>query len=160
MYKISTSFLNHFLGNRKVKMSSKHKTLILLNIYNKMKRNLIITCLIGALGIILGAFAAHSLKNTLDADALKSFETGVRYQMYHVIVLLFVNTFQGFSAKTKNTISYMFFAGILLFSGSIYAIYLLNINPKSIWFITPLGGLIFIFGWLYMLYAFSKTTSK
>ncbi len=119
-------------------------------------RNLIITSILGALAIILGAFGAHALKEKLDIDALKSFETGVRYQMYHVIVLLFINTYSGFSSKTKNTISWLFFIGILFFSGSIYAITAGGIDPKSIWFITPLGGLLFIFGWLLMLINFNK----
>ncbi|MHB1147527.1 MAG: DUF423 domain-containing protein [Lutibacter sp.] len=114
-----------------------------------MKINLGIAALIGALTIVLGAFGAHALEDTLTADGLKSFETAVRYQMYHVIVLLFVNSHSEFSLKTKNSISYLFFAGILFFSGSIYAI-TLGVNPKSIWFITPLGGLFFILGWLKM----------
>jgi len=114
-----------------------------------MKKNLVIASLIGALTIVLGAFGAHALQETLSVNELKSFETAVRYQMYHVIVLLFVNSFSSFSLKDKNTISYLFFAGILFFSGSIYAI-TLGINPKSIWFITPLGGLFFILGWLKM----------
>ncbi|OGS74179.1 MAG: hypothetical protein A3F91_03750 [Flavobacteria bacterium RIFCSPLOWO2_12_FULL_35_11] len=114
-----------------------------------MKINLGIATLIGALTIVLGAFGAHALQETLTADGLKSFETAVRYQMYHVIVLLFVNSYAEFTLKTKNTVSYLFFAGILFFSGSIYAI-TLGVNPKSIWFITPLGGLFFILGWLKM----------
>ena len=114
-----------------------------------MKINLGIAALIGSLTIILGAFGAHALEDTLTADGLKSFETAVRYQMYHVIVLLFVNSYSEFTLKTKNTVSYLFFAGILFFSGSIYAI-TLGVNPKSIWFITPLGGLFFILGWLKM----------
>lgn len=114
-----------------------------------MKNNLIITSLLGAFTIILGAFGAHALQKILTEIELKSFETAVRYQMYHVIVLLFVNSFSGFILKDKNTISYLFFAGILFFSGSIYAI-TLGVNPKSIWFITPLGGLFFILGWLKM----------
>lgn len=114
-----------------------------------MKINLGIAALIGALTIVLGAFGAHALQETLTADGLKSFETAVRYQMYHVIVLLFVNSYADFTLKTKNIVSYLFFTGILFFSGSIYAI-TLGINPKSIWFITPLGGLFFILGWLKM----------
>ncbi|MFZ2284604.1 MAG: DUF423 domain-containing protein [Lutibacter sp.] len=114
-----------------------------------MKINLGITAFIGAFTIVLGAFGAHALQVTLTADGLKSFETAVRYQMYHVIVLLFVNSYADFTLKTKNWVSYLFFSGILFFSGSIYAI-TLGVNPKSIWFITPLGGLFFILGWLKM----------
>jgi uncharacterized membrane protein YgdD (TMEM256/DUF423 family) len=114
-----------------------------------MKINLGIASIIGALTIVLGAFGAHALQETLGVNELKSFETAVRYQMYHVIVLLFINSYGEFSVKTKNIVSYLFFAGILFFSGSIYAI-TLGVNPKNIWFITPLGGLFFILGWLKM----------
>ncbi len=114
-----------------------------------IKKKLGITSFLGALTILLGAFGAHALEETLTANALKSFETAVRYQMYHIIVLLFVNSYAEFSIKTKNSVSYLFFAGILFFSGSIYAI-TLGVNPKSIWFITPMGGLFFILGWLKM----------
>ena len=121
-----------------------------------MNRNLSITALFGIIAIILGAFGAHALKETLTIDALQSFNTGVRYQMYHVIVLLFVNTYTGFSTKTKNLISLLFFIAILFFSGSIYAITAGGINAKSIWFITPLGGLLFIIGWFIMFLNFLK----
>ena len=119
-------------------------------------KNLIITSVLGIITIILGAFGAHALKEKLGVDALKSFETGVRYQMYHVIVLLFVNTYTGFSTKTKNSISLLFFLGIFFFSGSIYAITAGGINPKLIWFITPLGGLFFIIGWFILFLNFLK----
>ena len=120
-----------------------------------MKKNLSITALLGALAIILGAFGAHALKEKLLPETLQSFETAVRYQMYHVLVLLFVNIYHGFSNRTKNMISYLFFMGILFFSGSIYAI-AAGFNPKLIWFITPLGGLFFIIGWIFMFYSFIK----
>lgn len=123
-----------------------------------MKINLSVTALLGMLAIILGAFGAHALKNHLDAAALTSFETGVRYQMYHVLALLFVNIYPGFTARTKNTISLLFFAGIVFFSGSIYAITALGVNAGSIWFITPLGGLLFIIGWALLFYKFLKKT--
>ncbi len=121
-----------------------------------MKYHLTITAFLGMLAIALGAFGAHTLKEKLDPDTLKSFETGVRYMMYHVIVLLFVNTYVDFSSRNKKTISYLFFLGILFFSGSIFAI-TLGIPAKSIWFITPLGGLLLIFGWLIMFYSFLKS---
>ncbi|WP_158841053.1 DUF423 domain-containing protein [Polaribacter sp. L3A8] len=125
-----------------------------------MFRNLIITCTLGMLAIVLGAFGAHALKEILSAAELSSFETGVRYQMYHVIVLLFVNTYEGFSISQKNKISYIFFFGILLFSGSIYAINLTSITAKSIWFVTPLGGLTLMIGWVFMIVIFLKKYSN
>lgn len=121
-----------------------------------MKSILISTALLGLLAIVIGAFGAHALKEKLDPEALKSFETGVRYMMYHVIVLLFTNTYSEFSDKTKKMIGYLFLMGILFFSGSIFAITLLGISAKTIWFITPLGGLFFILGWLKMAISFLK----
>ena len=126
-----------------------------------MFKNYIIICFLGMLAIILGAFGAHALKESLTAVELLSFETAVRYQMYHVIVLLFVNMYAGFSVKQKNTISWLFFFGIFFFSGSIYAIQLTKLTAKSIWFITPLGGLLLVFGWGYMMrYFITKELKK
>ena len=125
-----------------------------------MFKNFIITCFLGMLGIILGAFGAHALKEVLTSDELISFNTAVRYQMYHVIVLLFVNMYTGFSTKQKNTISWLFFYGIFFFSGSIYAIQLTELTATSIWFITPIGGLFFILGWAFMLTGFLKKNEK
>ena len=121
-----------------------------------MFKNLIITCVLGMLAIVLGAFGAHALKEVLTTSELLSFETAVRYQMYHVIVLLFINIYDGFTTSQKNNISYIFFLGILLFSGSIYAIHLTPITAKSIWFVTPLGGLTLIIGWFLMIMIFLK----
>jgi uncharacterized membrane protein YgdD (TMEM256/DUF423 family) len=125
-----------------------------------MFKNLVITSFFGALAIIFGAFGAHALKETLTPDQLQSFETAVRYQMYHVLILLFVNTYNGFLEKQKNTLSYLFFAGTLFFSGSIYLIQLTSVTAKSIWFITPLGGLFFIIGWISMIVIFVKKHRK
>ncbi len=125
-----------------------------------MFKNYIIICFLGMLAIIFGAFGAHALKDSLTAESLLSFETGVRYQMYHVIVLLFVNMYTGFSQKQINTISWLFFLGIFFFSGSIYAIQLTELTAKSIWFITPIGGLFLILGWVFMLMGFLKKMRK
>lgn len=122
-------------------------------------KNLIITSILGAITIVFGAFGAHALKQKLGVDALQSFETAVSYQMYHVIVLLFVNSIAGLTKKARNSISLFFFLGILFFSGSIYAITVLNVNPKSIWFITPLGGMLFIVGWINLALSFLKVKS-
>ncbi len=121
-----------------------------------MKRNLSITAALGVITIILGAFGAHMLKERLSIDNLQSFETAVRYQMYHVIVLLFVNNYADFSMKVKKSVSLFFFIGILLFSGSIYLITIAEIPAKSIWFITPVGGVSFIVGWALMFRSFVR----
>lgn len=125
-----------------------------------MFKNLIIACLLGLSAVILGAFGAHALKESLTSDQLLSFETAVRYQMFHAIILLFVNIYDGFSIKQKNSISYLFILGILLFSGSIYIIQLTSIIAKSIWFVTPLGGLFLIIGWTSMLIIFAKKSRQ
>jgi len=125
-----------------------------------MKTNLTIAAFLGFLAVVLGAFGAHSLKEKLDPEALDSFETGVRYLMYHVIVVLFVNSFIKFSEKTKNRISYLFFIGILFFSGSIFAITVGGVPANNIWYITPLGGLFLILGWIFMMFSFLKIANK
>ena len=119
-----------------------------------MNKNLAITCIFGLTAIILGAFTAHGLQDVLTSKEMSSLETGIRYQIYHVIVLLFVNTYTPISNKFKNYVSYVFFFGIVLFSGSIYAIHIFNYSAKSIWFVTPLGGVFFIIGWLLMIHFF------
>ena len=119
-----------------------------------MNKNLAITCIFGLIAIILGAFTTHGLQDVLTTREMSSLETGIRYQIYHVIVLVFVNTYSSFSNKFKNYVSYVFFFGIVLFSGSIYAIYIFNYPVKSIWFVTPMGGLLFMIGWVLMIHFF------
>ena len=121
-----------------------------------MKNYLVLTAILGILTIILGAFGSHALTSKLSAESLKSFETAVQYQFYHVIVLLFVNTYSKFSDKIKKNASLLFFLGILFFSGSIYLRTIGGIAVKTIWFVTPLGGLLFIAGWSYLLITFIK----
>ncbi len=121
-----------------------------------MNKNLAITSFLGFLAVVLGAFATHSLKDTLTIGAYASLQTAIRYQIYHVLVVLFVNLYSGFSSALKNKLSVLFFIGILFFSGSIYTIYLGGVPAKSIWFITPLGGLILCLGWLWMVGVFLK----
>ncbi|CAL2091392.1 DUF423 domain-containing protein [Tenacibaculum sp. 190524A05c] len=121
-----------------------------------MYKNLTIITLLGALTIILGAFGAHALKETLSPEALQSFETAVRYQMYHVLLLIMVNLTEHFSIAFKRKITWFFLTGILLFSGSIYAIYLGKIPVNYIWFVTPLGGLVLIIGWFLLSYQLFK----
>ena len=121
-----------------------------------MKKFLVLTAILGIFTIVLGAFGSHALTSKLSAKSLKSFEIAVQYQFFHVIVLLFVNTYSKFSDTIKKNASILFFVGILLFSGSIYSITIAGISAKSIWFITPLGGLCFIAGWAVMLVSFLK----
>lgn len=121
-----------------------------------MNKNLSLTAFLGFLAVVLGAFGAHTLKQKIGLDQLKVFETGVKYQIYHVLVLLLVNSYSGFSNKVKNRISFFFFTGILFFSGSLYLLSTQIIASKYIGPITPLGGLFFIIGWLLLAFQFIK----
>lgn len=121
-----------------------------------MNKNLTIATLLGLTAIILGAFTTHSLREVLSIEEMNSLETGIRYQIYHVLVLLFVNTYADFSDRFKNRVSILFFTGIVFFSGSIYTIYIFGVSAKSIWFVTPFGGLLLILGWLTMMIFFLK----
>ncbi|MEN8703297.1 MAG: DUF423 domain-containing protein [Polaribacter sp.] len=111
----------------------------------------------GFLAIILGAFGAHLLKKKLSQDQLQSFETGVKYQIYHAIVLLIL----GFNLKDtlaiNNYIVNAFIIGIVLFSFSIYGLVLSAYKERKLKFlgpITPLGGLFLTAGWLLLFYKF------
>ena len=125
-----------------------------------IKSNLGFTALLGMLTVLLGAFGAHSLEDRLQPEALNSFETGIRYMMYHVLALLFINSSSMLKEKTKKTISLLFFAGLLLFSGSIFLISLGLVPASKIWFVTPLGGILLILSWLITAVAFFKSTPK
>ena len=118
---------------------------------------LIFGAIFGLLSVILGAFGAHLLKKKLSLEQLQSFETGVKYQMYHAIVLLIL----GFQFNNKlaidNYIIYIFIVGIILFSFSIYGLVISSSKNKKLKFlgpITPLGGLFLILGWGLLLWKF------
>lgn len=103
----------------------------------------------GMIAIILGAFAAHALKKVLTLEELSTFETGVKYQMYHALFLLFIGL-SALSQKTKKIIYNLIILGILLFSGSIYLLATNNLTTfdfKIIGFVTPVGGLLLISAW-------------
>ena len=119
-----------------------------------------ITALLGLITVITGAFGAHSLKEKLDAEALQNFETATRYMMYHVLAILLMINSGMIKEKSKFIISGFFLAGILFFSGSIFAISLDLVQAKQIWFITPLGGLFFIIGWLISALSFFNFSDK
>lgn len=105
----------------------------------------------GMIAIILGAFGAHALKKVLSVEQLVTFETGVRYQMYHAFFLLFIGLISDLSLKTKKTIYNLVLTGVILFSGSIYLLATNGLTPidfKVIGFVTPIGGLLLILAWL------------
>ena len=142
---------------------------------NKLDKNIIlIAAILGAFTIAIGAFGAHGLRALVDDNALRSFETGVRYQMYHVLALLFVGSWTAFSSKeSKETLSilastkkwvFRFFGfGILFFSGSLYLLSLQVVLPISVKFlgpVTPIGGLLFVIGWLRLGYGIFKLKTQ
>lgn len=105
-----------------------------------------------ALGVVLGAFAAHALKNKIQPEALSIFEVGVRYQMYHALGLLALALFYTqFPNPLLTVAGFSSAAGILLFSGSLYLIALTGI--KTFGAITPVGGLFFILSWILLFVA-------
>jgi uncharacterized membrane protein YgdD (TMEM256/DUF423 family) len=123
------------------------------------KKILIAASVLGVLSVILGAFAAHGLKESITEQALKTFETGVKYQMYHALLLLFVGSSTYISLKSKKAIFYLVLIGLIFFSGSIYGLAtneLTSFNFKDIGFITPIGGLLLIISWIILLINFLK----
>ena len=127
------------------------------------KKILITASFLGMLSIVLGAFGAHGLKQLIPVSAVQTFETGVRYQMYHAILLLFVGNTTLIAAKTKKAIYYLTLLGVVFFSGSIYALAtnsLSSFDFKTIGFITPIGGLLLILAWVLMFVNFLKRSSK
>ena len=127
------------------------------------KKILILGSFFGLLAVIIGAFAAHGLKPKISLDSLQSFETGVRYQMYHALLLLLVGNLDSVSDKAKKIIFYLVGVGVLFFSGSIYALatnILTGFDFKVIGFITPIGGLLLILAWLILLINFVQSTKN
>ena len=121
------------------------------------KMTLMLGSAFGGLGVALGAFGAHLLKPMLVASGkLETFELAVRYQFYHALALLLIGTIMGqFSDEINLQRASLFMTlGILLFSGSLYA---LSFNAvKAVAFITPVGGIFFLLGWLMLLLTFIK----
>ncbi|TDD76393.1 DUF423 domain-containing protein [Flavobacterium caseinilyticum] len=116
-----------------------------------MKKKLLSTAaILGMIAIILGAFGAHALKKVLSVEQLVTFETGVRYQMYHALFLLLIGMLDNITEKAKKTIYYLVILGVILFSGSIYLLAtndLTSFDFKTIGFLTPIGGLLLIVAW-------------
>ena len=115
--------------------------------------------ILGFIAIAFGAFGAHSLKKLVGVLELNTFETGVRYQMYHALFLLFVGTTNIISESAKKVIYLTTLSGILLFSGSLYLLALNNFLPfnfKPFGFVTPIGGLLFLTAWFWLFVNFHK----
>ncbi len=116
----------------------------------------------GMTAIVLGAFGAHALKKVLSIDQLATFETGVRYQMYHALFLLFLGLNTHIVDKTKKIILTLTILGVMFFSGSIYLLATDSLNTfdfKVIGFVTPIGGLLLILAWGILMLHFLKKKS-
>ena len=121
-----------------------------------MNKTILLTgILLGMLAIIFGAFGAHGLEKLVEQDAVDTFETGVRYQMYHALFLLFLGLWDGIGKKQKKFVFWSVVLGVLLFSFSIYLLAmnsLVSFDFKVIAFLTPIGGVFLILGWLLLGY--------
>ncbi|TXK80103.1 DUF423 domain-containing protein [Mesonia sp. K4-1] len=118
---------------------------------------LIVAALYGGLAIILGAFGAHALKKIFTPEQIASFETGVKYQMYHAIVLLIIGTQLPLVNSLEVVMVWLFIIGTLLFSFSIYGLCISSAKGNKIKIlgpITPLGGLLLVAGWVCLLIYF------
>jgi uncharacterized membrane protein YgdD (TMEM256/DUF423 family) len=111
-----------------------------------VSRWLQIASVLGAVGVVLGAFGAHALKARLAAESLASWQTAVQYHLIHAVALLALALFEMQSGRSIQLPAWLFSLGIALFSGSIYLLVL----TQQRWLgpLTPLGGLSFIAGWL------------
>lgn len=116
---------------------------------------IVIGGLYGMLSVILGALGSHALKKVLNENQLHSFEIGVRYLMYHALVLLFVGIYFQFLRKAENLMALLFMTGTFIFSFSIFALTTLNIEgvlKKIIGISTPIGGVLMITAWALLIF--------
>ncbi|GAB2772832.1 DUF423 domain-containing protein [Salinimicrobium soli] len=105
----------------------------------------------GALAVIFGAFGAHGLKKLVHPELLKSFETGVKYQMYHALMLILVGVIFPVSGYSQNLMAWFFMLGTFFFSFSIYGLVLSSAKGSKMAFlgpVTPLGGLLLVMAWV------------
>ncbi len=114
---------------------------------------------LGMTAILLGAFGAHALKEVLDTEALATFETGVKYQMYHALLLLFLGSNTSISSQLKTWVYRLVLIGVVLFSGSIYLLAtksLSGMETKFVGPLTPVGGSLLIGAWGILMVHFLK----
>lgn len=121
------------------------------------KRIILTAAVFGALAVVCGAFGAHGLKNSLSPYQLEIWQKGVDYQFYHTFAILYLSTFARYKNKLIALSFFFFCLGIILFSGSLYLLAVKDL--LSIGFanylgpITPVGGLAFILGWVFLFLA-------
>ena len=126
-----------------------------------MKLFFIIGCISAGLSVALGAFGAHGLTHVVSPADVSVFQTGVQYQMYHTLALMLVGiVYDRLPNKWLVLAGYLFSLGVLFFSGSLYLITALKVSaravPAAVGILTPVGGLLFIAGWLCFLFGLFK----
>ncbi len=117
---------------------------------------------LGLLAVVLGALGAHALREQISPASLESYQTGVQYQMYHALFLLFLGLNEKLPEPDRKWIFRFIAAGVLCFSGSIYALStsaLTGVDFKAIGWVTPLGGLFFITGWAWLIFRVLRNPS-
>lgn len=125
------------------------------------RKFLVTGAIFGLIAVILGAFAAHGLKETLSEASLNSFETGVRFQMYHAFLMLILGII--ITEKDNKLLFYLFLLGTILFSVSIYLLStsaVTGVDFSAIALVTPIGGGLLIVGWLLLVLKFIKLKNK
>ncbi len=135
-----------------------------------MIKKLSIVGVLGAVGVAFGALGAHTLKNKIStglitADQVNGFDTAVKYQMYHVLAMLaIVILSQSYTHKFLKWAFNFFLAGIICFSGSLYFLCTRNLfNADWLKFlgpVTPIGGVLFIVGWMYLAFSLAKNSTR
>ena len=122
------------------------------------KRYIAIGALSAMVATILGAFAAHGLKAQFSEYQLHIFQTGVFYQFIHSLALLFIGVILWhLNSRFIQISGWLFVIGILLFSGSLYLMSLMQV--KALGIVTPIGGTCFIFGWIFLVLGIYKTNT-
>jgi len=131
-----------------------------LFLYSQMKELVLLTGgIYGTLAIVIGAFGAHGLKKRFNEDQLKNFDTGVKYQIYHSMMLIISGVVFPFLSLLQQIMAWSFIVGIFLFSFSIYGLTLSSSRGRKIRFLGPvthLGGLLLVFGWVLFTYNIVK----
>lgn len=123
------------------------------------KKIFLLASILGLIAIVLGALAAHGLRPNVTAFSLESFQTGVRYQLYHVFFLFVVGLIPQLTLRQQNIIVWLTITGVVLFSGSIYVLSTNALTPIDFGFlgpITPIGGLFLISAWGWLGYSLFK----
>ncbi|KLT67291.1 DUF423 domain-containing protein [Pedobacter sp. BMA] len=124
------------------------------------KRIILTASFFGFVAVLLGAFGAHGLKALIDGPSLEIWQKGVDYQFYHTFALLYLSTFARYRNKLINIAYFCFTFGVILFSGSLYLLATRSILKLDfvnlIGPVTPIGGLLFVLGWVMLFFAAFK----